>query len=131
MAILEYAVAETPDEAGVMLLVGSHSANGRAFSGTLESAIENLAVERRPLSDWAGVYEQISAPVQSLRRLLFELSRTATGGEATLALACLVHIDELRDRHGVASGEPRHPDIATGAPWPTLLTGSVAPKAKQ
>jgi len=131
MAVLEYAVAETPDEAGVMLLVGSHSATGRAFSGTLDSAIENLAVERRPLSDWAGAYEQISAPVPSLRRRLFELSRTATGGEASLALACLVHIDELRDRHGVASGEPRHPDIATGAPWPTLLTRSVTPEAKQ
>jgi len=131
MAILEYAVAQAPDEAGVMLLVSSHSANGRAFSGTLDSAIENLAVERRPLSDWAGAYEQISAPVPSLRRRLFELSRAATGGEASLALACLVHIDELRDRHGVASGEPRHPDIATGAPWPTLLTRSVAPEEKQ
>lgn len=131
MAILEYAVAETPDEAGVMLLVGSHSANGRSFSGTLDSAIENLAVERRPLSDWAGAYEQISAPVPSLRRRLFELSRTATCDEASLALACLVHIDELRDMHGVASGEPRHPDIATGAPWPTLLTRSVAAEAKQ
>ncbi|UXH78871.1 NACHT domain-containing protein [Roseateles amylovorans] len=130
MAILEYAVAETPDEAGVMLLVGSHSATGRAFSGTLDSAIENLAVERRPLSDWAGAYEQISAPVPSLRRRLFELSRTATSEEASLALACLVHIDELRDMHGVASGEPRHPDIATGAPWPTLLTRSVASEAR-
>jgi len=51
------------------------------------------------------------------RRLTLE---TATGNEADVALACLIHIDELRDMHGVASGEPRHPDIATGAPWPTL-----------
>lgn len=120
MAILEYAVAETCDEAGVMLLVGSHSATARAFSGTLASAIENLVVERRPLSDWAGAYEQISTPVPSLRKRLFEISRTATGNEAGVALACLDHIDELRDMHGVASGEPRHPDIATDAPWPTL-----------
>lgn len=130
MAILEYAVAETPDEAGVMLLVGSHSATGRAFSGTLDSAIENLAVEQRPLSDWAGAYEQISTPVPSLRKRLFEISRTATGNESGLALACLVHIDELRDMHGVASGEPRHPDIATGAPWPTLPAHSVVPEEK-
>ena len=120
MAILEYAVAESPDEAGVMLLVGSHSATGRAFSGTLESAIENLVVEQLPLSDWAGAYEQISTPVPSLRKSLFEISLTATGNESGLALACLVHIDELRDMHGVASGEPRHPDIASGAPWPRL-----------
>jgi len=120
MAILEHAVAETPDEAGVMLLIGSHGATGRAFSGTLASAIENLVVEQRPLSDWVGAYEQISIPVPSLRKRLFDVSRTATGNESSLALACLVHIDELRDMHGVASGEPRHPDIATGAPWPTL-----------
>ena len=50
----------------------------------------------------------------------FDVSRTATGNESDLALACLVHIDELRDMHGVALGEPRHPDIATGAPWATL-----------
>lgn len=120
MAILEYAVAETPDELGVMLLIGSHSATGRAFSGTLESAIENLVVEQRPLSDWVGAYEQISTPAPSLRKRLFEMSRTAPGIESGLALACLVHIDELRDMHGAASGEPRHPDIASGAPWPTL-----------
>ena len=120
MAILEYAVAESPDEAGVMLLVGSHSATGRAFSGTLKSAIEKLVVEQRPLSDWAGAYEQISTPVPSLRKRLFEMARTAIGNESDLALASLVHIDELRDLHGVASGEPRHPDIASGAPWPTL-----------
>lgn len=131
MAILEYAVAETPDEAGVMLLVGSHAATGRAFSRTLDSAIENLVVERRPLSDWAGAYEQISTPAPSLRKRLFELSRTATGTKSSLALACLVHIDELRDMHGKASGEPRHPDIATGAPWPTLLVQSLAPETKQ
>ena len=120
MATLEYAVAETPDEAGVMLLVGSHAATGRAFSGTLGSAIENLVLEQRPLSDWAGAYEQISTPAPSLRKRLFELSRTATGAKSNVALACLVHIDELRDTHGVPSGEPRHPDIASGAPWPTL-----------
>ena len=131
MAILEYAVAETPDEAGVMLLLGSHAATGRAFSGTLDSAIKNLVVERRPLSDWAGAYEQISTPVPSLRKRLFETSRSATGTESSLALACLVHIDELRDMHGVASGEPRHPDIATGAPWPTLLAQSMAPETNQ
>ena len=120
MAILEHAIAETPDDAGIMLLIGSHGATGRAFSDTLASAIENLVVEKRPLSDWVGAYEQISTPVPSLRKRLFDLSRTATGNESSLALACLVHIDELRDMHGVASGEPRHPDIATGAPWPRL-----------
>lgn len=131
MAILEYAVAETSDEDGVMLLVGSHSATARPFSSTLASAIENLVFERRPLSDWAGAYEQISTPVPLLRKRLFEMSRTAPGQKAGVALACLVHIDELRDMHGVASGEPRHPDIATGAPWPTLPPQAAAQEVRQ
>lgn len=120
MAVLEYALGEAPDEAGVMLLVSSHVATGRTFSSTLGSAIENLVIELRPLSDWTGAYEQISTPAASLRKRLFELSRTETGNESNLALASLVHIDELRDMHGVASGEPRHPNIESGAPWPKL-----------
>lgn len=128
-AIVEYAVAEVPDEAGVILLVGSHASSGRAFNGMLGKAIEHLVVEQRPSSDWVGAYEQISTPAPSLRKHLFEMACTSTDNEASLASACLVHIDELRDRHGVASGEPRHPDIESGAPWPLLTHGGSAPGA--
>ena len=120
--IVEYAVAEVPDEAGVMLLVRGHASEGRAFGHVLESAIEHVVVEQRPSSDWVGAYEQISRPATSLRKRLFEMARTPASNETRLASACLVHIDELRDRHGVASGELRHPDIDSGAPWP-MLTG--------
>lgn len=120
--ILEHAVAEKPDEAGVMLLIDSHCSSERGFSETLATAIENLAVEQRALSDWTGAYEQISAPVPSLRQHLFNLFRTGAKNKSSLALACLVHIDELRDMYGVASGEPRHPDIETGVPWPMLAS---------
>lgn len=119
-ATLESAMAESPDEAGIMLLVGSYAATGRAFGGALRSAIENLVLKQRPLSDWAGAYEQISTPAPSLRKRLFELSRTTTGTTSSVAMTCLVHIDELRDMHGIPSGEPRHPDIESGAHWPTL-----------
>lgn len=119
-AIVEYAVAEVPDEAGVMLLIGGRASSERALDGMLGKAIEHLVVEQRPLSDWIGAYEQISTPAPSLRKRLFEMARVPSGKEASLASACLVHIDELRDRYGVASGEPRHPDIGSGAPWPLL-----------
>ena len=120
--IVEYAVAEVPDEAGVMLLVRGHASEGRAFDHLLGSAIEHVVVEQRPSSDWVGAFEQISRPATSLRKRLFEMARTPASNETRLASACLVHIDELRDRHGVASGELRHPDIDSGAPWP-MLTG--------
>ncbi|WP_082016411.1 hypothetical protein [Cupriavidus sp. IDO] len=92
----------------------------------LGKAIEHLVVEQRPSSDWVGAYEQISTPAPSLRKHLFEMARTSTGNEASLVSACFVHIDELRDRHGVASGEPRHPDIESGAPWPLPTHGGSA-----
>ena len=119
-SIVEYAIAENPDEPGVMLLVSSHASNGKIFDHVLGAAIEHLVVEQRPSSDWVGAYESVSVPATSLRQCLFELARGANGLEAKLASACLVHIDELRDRYGVASGEPRHPNIESGAPWPLV-----------
>lgn len=120
-ALAEYAVAVAPDESGVLLLVSSHASDGREFDSLLGSAIEHLVVEQRPSSDWVGAYESISRPATSLRRRLFEIARTPAGHEARLATACLVHIDELRDRHGIASGEPRHPDIGSCLPWPLIV----------
>lgn len=117
-AIVEYAVAEAPDESGVVLLIRSHASDARAFDNLLGSAIEHLVLEQRPSSGWAGAYELVSTPAPSLRRRLFGMARASTGHEASLASACLVHIDELRDRHGIVSGEPRHPDIESGVSWP-------------
>jgi threonine dehydrogenase-like Zn-dependent dehydrogenase len=89
-AIVEYAVAEAPDEAGLILLVGSHARDGRSFDGVLGSAIEHLVVEQRPSSDWVGAYEQISTPAPSLRKRLFGMACTSDGHEARLAATCLV-----------------------------------------
>lgn len=120
-AVMEFAVAQAPDEAGVMLLVESRASSGRAFDALLGEAIEHLVVEQRSSSDWVGAYEQISTPTPSLRKRLFEIARSPSHPAAQLASACLVHIDKLRDRHGMPSGEPRHPDIEAGAPWPLLI----------
>jgi hypothetical protein len=45
---------------------------------------------------------------------------TARAPEAELARACLNAIDKLRDEHGPAEAEPRHPDIESGLPWQLL-----------
>jgi len=119
-AIVEYAIAEVADESGVMLLVRSYSSDGRAFDGQLGSAIEHIVIDQRPSSDWVGAFEQISVAAPSLRKRLFGMARTGEGHEAGLASACLVHIDELRDRYGIASDEARHPDIESNVPWPLV-----------
>jgi hypothetical protein len=38
--------------------------------------------------------------------------------EAALAKRCLIAIDQLRDEHGIAEDDTRHPDVMSGRPWP-------------
>jgi hypothetical protein len=33
----------------------------------------------------------------------------------------LTLIDGLRDEHGAAESEPRHPDITANRPWPIVM----------
>lgn len=118
--VLEYAVAEAPDEDGLVRLIGSYALVERGFSEVLGNALKHLVVEQRPSSEWAGAFEQVSKPAPELRKRLFDMTCATNAAEAKLAAECLVHIDELRDRYGAAFGEPRHPDIGSGAPWPML-----------
>jgi hypothetical protein len=79
----------------------------------------------RPSEDWIGAYDLISAPAASLRKRLFAVACAIGREQAELATACLIYIDELRDRYEiVAIGEPRHPDLASGAPWPLYALGA-------
>ena len=119
-AILEYVVSSAPDESGVLLLISSYASSGRGFDNLLGTAVEHLVLEKRESSDWAGSYELISTPAPSLRKRLFDMARASATQEAQLALSCLIHIDEVRDRYGIASGEPRHPNIESGMPWPLI-----------
>ncbi len=114
-ATLEYAIAEAPDEAGIMILLNRRQTDGAGMDRNLGMAIEHFVVRQRPLSDSGDIYEQVSAPAPSLRKRLFALVQSCT-----LARACLVYIDQLRDRDGPAWGEPRHPDIESKLPWPMV-----------
>lgn len=118
-AILEQAIAEAADEAGVLLLIENHARHGRPFSGLLHSAIHHVCVGERPSEDWVGAVVSFSIDVSGLRKTLFGMTGEGTA-EAKLATECLKVIDDLRDEYGAAESEPRHPDIATGRPWPIL-----------
>ncbi len=59
-----------------------------------------------------------SLPAPELRKDLFDLVVNSSAAEARLARECLCAIDEIRDDYGYVDSEPRHPDIATGVPWP-------------
>lgn len=116
LAILEHAIAEAADADGVLLLVRSYSVQGKPAS-YLRSAIEHVAEGKRPSADWVGATEFFSVPVPELRKRLLAMINDDTP-EANLAAECLAIIDEIRDKNGPVESEPRHPDIASGRPWP-------------
>ncbi len=122
--MLESAIVEAADEEGVLLLVRKHAAQGKSFPSDLQRAIEHAAVGKRPSEDWAGASETFAVAVPKLRKVLFEMTETDTA-EGRLAKECLIAIDEIRDEYGPAESEPRHPDIDSGRPWPTIDRGGT------
>lgn len=124
-SLLGAAIAESPDDEALGVLIDSYAAEGHGFDGLLQRAIMEVALGKRTLPQWRGAFEHYSVDVSPLRKRLFGML-TGDGPPATLAEACLTAIDELRDEHGRVDTEPRHPDIASGRPWPRaaeLLAG--------
>lgn len=117
--ILEVALAQIADEAIIIVLIRSYAAESRPYGGWIADAIRNVAVGRQPVKDWPGAFEEFSVPLISLRKKLFEMI-LENSPESALAEACLTAIEEKRDWHGHIEDEPRHPDIASGKPWPLI-----------
>jgi hypothetical protein len=116
--ILAAAIAETPDEAGVLLLIRNYARQGKPFDGALHNTLRNVAVDQRPSEDWVGATVSFSVDVR-LRKELFGMI-SGQLREAKLAKEALNTIDELRDEYGAPESEPRHPDIESGRPWPMI-----------
>ena len=117
--VLERAIAEAPDDDGVVLLVRTYARQGRRELDALARAIRHLAIGERPSETFLGAEEQFSVDISGLRRRLFALFCRGDA-EAQLAGDCLALIDGLRDEHGPSESEPRHPDITAERPWPAV-----------
>lgn len=116
LALLTRAVAEAPDNDGLLLLVKFEQELNRPFASW--QTIERLVTEHEPVSDWAGAYNVVPVPADSLRQKLLAL--TTDGGLTDAAARRMRQIDEIRDEHGMPEGEPRHPDLPSGKPWPIM-----------
>lgn len=116
LALLAGAVAETPDDDGLLLLIKLEQELKRTFVSW--RTIERLVTEHVPASDLAGAYNVVPVPAGSLRKKLIAL--TADGSSTDGAARCLRQIDWIRDEHGMPEAEPRHPDLASGKPWPIM-----------
>lgn len=79
--------------------------------------LETAFVERRPYGQSPNVFTQHARASNDLRVRLF---RMAIGDEKRRksAFMLLGQIEEWRLEHGRPTGEPRHPDLASGQSWP-------------
>ena len=122
--LLEAAIAESADEAGVLVLVQSCAGRSEPYSGTIEAAIRHAVVGEQASQAWEGARDLFGIGVPSLRAELFRMIE-GNSPAAQLAWRCLTRIDELRDEYGSVESEPRHPDIASGRPWPTPFLSDI------
>ncbi len=122
LSLLASAVAEAPDEDGLLLLVELEQRLQRDLVGY--HSIELAVTEQVPSQHMRGAHELIPVAAPSLRKRL--LAMTRDGGPDDRAARALTLIDVIRGEHGPAHLEPRHPDLASGRPWPILTADTEA-----
>jgi len=122
LALLARAVSEYPDTEGLLLLIEIENQQKHPMLGV--RTIENVVTEHVPDENWTGAYNIVPAPSIELRQKL--LAMTADGGPMDAAARCLNEIDAIRDEHGWPLLELRHPDLASGKPWPILTPNPYA-----
>ena len=116
-ALLANAVAEGDDPDGLLLLVELENKLQRPFISW--RTIERAVTAHVPSEHWRGEFDVLPVAATELRRRL--LAMTADGGPHDSAARVLRKIDRVRDETGAPEGEPRHPDFASGKPWPILV----------
>lgn len=116
LALLAHTVAEQPVADDLLMLVETEIKTGRSFLGW--RSVENVVTTQVPSEHWQGAYNHVPVSAVELREKLLTL--TGTGGADDPAARCLNTIDKLRDNYGAPETEPRHPDLASGRPWPIL-----------
>ena len=94
------------------------AAAGRDFQRTeLYRALRRAMTEERPSTNMRRVQEVHPVPVPELRKAMLEMT-AGEGAVAALTRRALIEIDVMRDDYGWDGGGRRHPDIASGRPWP-------------
>ncbi|MER8732847.1 hypothetical protein NKH28_23925 [Mesorhizobium sp. M1227] len=116
-ALLASAVAEGNDPNGLLLLVELENELQRPLISW--QTIQRAVTEHVPSEHWRGGFDVLPVAATELRRKL--LAMTTDGGPHDSAARVLREIDRVRDENGAPKDEPRHPDLASGKPWPTLV----------
>jgi hypothetical protein len=85
--------------------------------------LEAAFVERRPHGENTNAYTQHARASNDLRTRLFRMVADDPKRRKS-AFTLLGQIEEWRLEHGRPAGEPRHPDLASGEPWPPNVPGA-------
>jgi hypothetical protein len=116
LALLAHTVSENPEADDLLMLVECEIKTGRSFLNW--RSIQIAVTDQVPSKDWQGAYNVVPVPAVELRQKLLAL--TGSDGAGDPAARCLNTIDKMRDEYGAPEIEPRHPDLASGCPWPIL-----------
>jgi hypothetical protein len=114
--LLAGAIAKSKDSEGLLLLVGLENSSRRRWIRW--EGIRETVTQTVPSKHWQGAFEIVPVAATDLRRQL--LAMTTNGGAHDAAARVLRTIDQIRDENGAPEDEPRHPDLASGKPWPIL-----------
>lgn len=115
--LLARAIAEGNDPDGLLLLVDLENKLRKPLISW--HTIRGAVTEQVPSEHWQGAFEVLPVTATELRQRL--LAMTTDGGPHDSAARVLRTIDHIRDENGAPENEPRHPDLASGKPWPILV----------
>lgn len=116
-AMFEHFFGESGDDDALMAMVTKYAATNRNYNGAMDRAVRAVALWHEPVRDGSNSFYIHPTSVAHIRKFLFGLLR-GTPQETALAKSCLVAIDVLRDEHGIAVSDTRHPDVLSEIPWP-------------
>jgi hypothetical protein len=85
----------------------------------IRDQLETAFVERRPYGHDSNVFTQHARASNDLRVRLFKMANEDEKRRRTASML-LGQIEEWRLDYGRPTGEPRHPDLASGQSWPPM-----------
>ena len=115
--MLEHFFGEAASGEDLLAMVKKYAGNDQVYDGQMARAVEAVAVDKVPIAEGSNSYSMYPAPVRDLRKALFD-RLNGSPREAAIAKKCLEAIDRLRDEHGIAADDVRHPDVMSERPWP-------------
>lgn len=81
--------------------------------------LEDAFVEKRPSGQSQNTFTLEPRSSNAIRAKLFEMAKTDERRKRS-ALMVLSQIEEWRLKYGRPAGEPRHPAVESGKPWPPV-----------